>query len=100
MGINFGAAGAGVVAGPPPVPNVIAIQPPGLPPLTPLDQAFVGIGFLEDAARILTSLDNQNITLPSLALMDDAEFKTLCATMRMPGAVNRGPMLQQEPKSH
>jgi hypothetical protein len=84
------AAGGGAAPGPPPVPNVIAVQPPGLPPLTPLEQAFVGIGFSEDAARVLTSPNDQNITLPSLALMDDAEVKTLCATMRKPGGGEQG----------
>jgi hypothetical protein len=39
-GINAGAAGAGVAAGPPPVPNVVAVQPPGLPPLTALEEAI------------------------------------------------------------
>jgi hypothetical protein len=49
---------AAVAAGPPPVPNVIAVQPPGLPPLTPLEQAFTEIGFSVDAARMLTSPNN------------------------------------------
>jgi hypothetical protein len=90
---NVGLAGVGVVevaAGPPPVPNVIAVQPPGLLPLTPLDKAFTEIGFSVDAARILTSPNDQNITLPSLALMDDAEVKTLCATMHKPGGGEQG----------
>jgi hypothetical protein len=92
-GINVGAAGvriAAVVAGPPPVPNVMEVQPSGLPPLTPLEEAFTEIGFSVDAARILTSPNDQNITLPSLALMDDAEVKTLCATMRKPGGGDQG----------
>jgi hypothetical protein len=67
-GINVGAAGVGVAAvppGPPPVSIVIAVQPPGLPPLTPLEEAFTEIGFSADAARMLTSPNDQNITLPS-----------------------------------
>jgi hypothetical protein len=51
-GINFGAAGAGVAASSPPVPNVIAVQPPGLPSLTPLEEALIGIGFSEEASRM------------------------------------------------
>jgi hypothetical protein len=64
-GINVGAAGVGVAAvppGPPPVPSVIADQPPGLPPLTPLEEAFTEIGFSADAARMLTSPNDHNIT--------------------------------------
>jgi hypothetical protein len=53
--------------------------------LTPLEEAFTEIGFSANAARMLTSPNDQNITLPSLALMDDAEVMTLCATMRKPG---------------
>jgi hypothetical protein len=86
--INVEIAGVGVAAveaGPLSVPKVIAVQPPGLPPLTPLEVAFTEIGFLVDSARILTSPSDQNITLPSLASMDDAEVKTLCATLRKPG---------------
>jgi hypothetical protein len=86
--INVGAAGVGLAAVPkraPPISILIAVQPPGLKPLTPLEEAFTEIGFSADAARMLTSPNNQNITLPSLALMDDAEVKTLCATMRKPG---------------
>jgi hypothetical protein len=92
-GINLGAAGVGaaaVVAGSPPVPNVIAVQPPGLSPLTPLEEACTEIGFSADAARMLTSPNDQNITLPSLALMDNAEVKTLCETMRKPGGDEQG----------
>jgi hypothetical protein len=54
-GINVKAAGVGVAAvppGPPPVPNVIAVQQPGLPPLTPLEEAFTEIGFSADAAMM------------------------------------------------
>jgi hypothetical protein len=61
-GINVGAAT--VVAGPPPVPNVIAVQPPGLAPLTPLEEAFTEIGFSANEARMLTSQNDQDITLP------------------------------------
>jgi hypothetical protein len=46
VGVNIGVAGGGVAAvppGPPPVPNVIAVQPAGLPPLTPLEEAFTKI---------------------------------------------------------
>jgi hypothetical protein len=92
-GINVGDEGFGVAAvaaGPPPVPNLIAVQPPGLPPLTPLEEAFTEIGFSINAARMLTSQNDQNITLPSLALMDDAEVKTLCAKMRKPGGGEQG----------
>jgi hypothetical protein len=39
---------------------------------------------------MLTSPNDQNITLPSLALMDDAEVKTLCATMRKPQGGTQG----------
>jgi hypothetical protein len=85
-----GVGGAAVTAGPPPVPNVIAVQPPGLPPLTPLEEAFTEIGFSGDAARMLTSPNDQNITLPSLALMDKVEVKTLYATMRKPGGGEQG----------
>jgi hypothetical protein len=80
VGGNVAATGGGAAAGSPPVPNVIAVHPPGLPPLTPLEQAFVGIGFTKVAARVLISPDNQNIMLPSLALTEDAEVKTLCET--------------------
>jgi hypothetical protein len=93
VGNNVGFAGVGGAAVPPglpPLPNVIAVQPPRLPPLTPLEEAFTEIGFSADASRILTSPNNQNITLPSLALMDDAEVKTLCATMRKPGGGKQG----------
>jgi hypothetical protein len=92
-GINVGAAGVGItaaVAGPPPIPNVFAVQPPGLPPLTPLEETITEIGFLVDAARILTSPNDQNITPPSLALMKDAEVKTLCASIRKPGGGEQG----------
>jgi hypothetical protein len=92
-GINVGSAVVGiaaVVAGPPPVCNVIAVQPSGLPPLTPLEEAFTGIGFSVYASRMLTSPNDQNITLPSLALIDDAEVKTLCATMGKPGGGEQG----------
>jgi hypothetical protein len=92
-GVNVGAAGVGaaaVVVGPPPVPYVIAIQPPGLPLLTPLEEVFTEIVFSADAARMLTSPNDQNITLPSLALMDDAEVNTLCATMRKHGGGEQG----------
>jgi hypothetical protein len=57
-GINVGVAGVGVAsvaAGPPSVPNVIAVQPPGIQPLTPLEEAFTEIGFSVDAASMLTS---------------------------------------------
>jgi hypothetical protein len=87
-GINNEDAGVGIaaaVAVPPPVPNVIAVQPPVLPPLTPLEEVFTEIGFSANAARMLTSPNDQNITLPSLALMYNAKVKTLCATMRKPG---------------
>jgi hypothetical protein len=87
-GVNVGAAGAGVAAVPPvppPVPIVIAVQPPVLPPMTPLEEAFTDTGFSANAARMLTSPNDQNITLPLLALMDDAKVKRLCATMRKPG---------------
>jgi hypothetical protein len=92
-GINVEAAGVGVAAippGPPPVPILIDVQPPGLPQLTPLEEAFTEIDFSANAARMITSPKNQNITLPSLALMDDAEVKTLCATMRKPGVGEQG----------
>jgi hypothetical protein len=74
-GINIGVVGVGAAAvppRPPPVPIVIAVQPPGLPPLTPLEEVFTEIGFSANAARMLTSPNDQNIRLPSLALMDDA----------------------------
>jgi hypothetical protein len=58
--------------------------------LTPLEEAFTKIGFSIDAARMLTSPNDQYITLPSLALRDDAEVKTLCATMRKPGGGEQG----------
>jgi hypothetical protein len=92
-GINVGVVGVGVAAvppGPPPVPIGIALQPPGLPPLTPLEEAFTEIVFSANAARMLTSANNHNFTLPSLALMDDAEVKTPCATMRKPGGGKQG----------
>jgi hypothetical protein len=92
-GINVGVAGVDVVAvpaGPPPFPNVIAIQPPGLPPLTPLEEAFTEIGNSANAARMLTSPNDQNITLPSLGLIYNAEVKTLCATMRKPRGGEQG----------
>jgi hypothetical protein len=57
--INLGAEGAGMAAGPPPVPNVIAAQPHGLPLLTPSEEALIGIGFSKEAARILTSPNDQ-----------------------------------------
>jgi hypothetical protein len=63
FGINFGVARVGVAARTPQVPNVIAEQPPGLPPFTPLEEAFTEIGFSIEAARMLESLNNQNITL-------------------------------------
>jgi hypothetical protein len=88
-GINVGAAGVGVAAVPPEPPPV-PVQPPGLPPLSPLEEAFTEIGFSADAARMLTSPIDQNITLLSLALMDDAEVKTLCATMRKPRGGEQG----------
>jgi hypothetical protein len=66
------------------VPNVIAVQPSGLPLLTPLEATFTKFGFLIKAARMLASPNNQNITLPSSVLINDAEFKTLCGTMRKP----------------
>jgi hypothetical protein len=93
VGINVGVAGGGgsaVPPGPPPVPNVIAVQPAGLPPLTPLEEAFTKIGFSIEAARMLTSSNDQNITQPALTLMDDAEVKTLCATMRKSGGGEQG----------
>jgi hypothetical protein len=74
--INVEIAGVGVVA---------VEAGPLSPPLTPLEVAFTEIGFLVDSASILTSPSDQNITLPSLASMDDAEVKTLCATLRKPG---------------
>jgi hypothetical protein len=83
-GSNVGVAGVGVAEGPPPVFNFIAVQAPGLPLLTQLEEKLTEIGFLVNAARILKSPNNQNITLHSLALMDDAELKTLCETMRKP----------------
>jgi hypothetical protein len=92
-GINVGVAGVGVeavAAGPSPVTNVIAVKPPGLPRLTPLEEAFTDIEFSVDTSRMLTSPNNQSITLPSLALMDNAEVKTLCATMRKPGGGEKG----------
>jgi hypothetical protein len=58
--------------------------------LTQLEEAFNEIGFSADAAMMLTSPNDQNITLPSLALMDEAEVKTLCATMRKPGGGKQG----------
>jgi hypothetical protein len=91
--IIVAAAGVGLAAlppGPPPVPIVIADQPPGLSPLTPLEEAFTETSFSANAARMLTSPNNQNINLPSLALMDEAEVKTLCATMRKPGGGKQG----------
>jgi hypothetical protein len=39
---------------------------------------------------MLTSPNDQKITLLSLALIDDAEVKTLCATMRKPGGGEQG----------
>jgi hypothetical protein len=58
--------------------------------LTSLEEVLTEIVFSVNAARILTSQNNQNITLPSLALMDNAEVKTICATMRKPGGGNQG----------
>jgi hypothetical protein len=92
-GTKVGAAGVGVAVvppGPPPVPIVIPVQPPGLPPLTPPEEVTTEINFSADAARMITSPNDQNITLPSLALMDDAEVKTLCTTMRKPGGGEQG----------
>jgi hypothetical protein len=92
-GIIVGNSGVGVEAVPPgprPVPIVIAVLPPGLPPLTPIEEEFTQIGFSADASRMLTSPYNQKSTLPLLALMDDAEVKTLCATMCKPGGGEQG----------
>jgi hypothetical protein len=89
-GIIVPAAGAVISAGPPPVPIVIAVQPLGLPPLAPLEAAFTEIRFSVNAARVLTAPNNNNITQPSLALMDYSEVKTFCATMRKPGGGEQG----------
>jgi hypothetical protein len=93
VGINVGVAGVGGAAVPPGLPPlfiVIEVQPPGLPPWTPLEEAFTEIGFSADATRMLTSPNDQNITLPSLVLMDDAEVKTFCAIMRNPRGGEQG----------
>jgi methionine aminopeptidase len=58
--------------------------------LTPLEEAFTEIVFSANVARMLTSPNDQSITLPSLALMDDAEVKTLCETMRKPEGGEQG----------
>lgn len=69
----------------PPLPLLPLVEPAMPPPLTPLEEAFMEIGFSENGARILASPNDENITLLSLATMGDAEVKTLCATMRKPG---------------
>jgi hypothetical protein len=64
---------------PTPLPPII----PGvtLPPLTPLEAAFVNIGFSEAGARLLASTEGENIPLESLSPMEDKEVKTSCQTM-------------------
>jgi hypothetical protein len=77
--INVGVPVVGVAAGLPLVPNDIVNQPPGLPQLAPLEEEYTKIGFLIKAARMLASPNNQYITIPSLARMDDAESQgALC----------------------
>jgi hypothetical protein len=74
---------------PPAVVPVIP-APARLPALTALERAFVGIGFTENGARKLCSVDGENVTLEALAYMDDKVVKTLCQTMRKPGGGEAG----------
>ena len=85
------AAAAGVAAAAAAVPVVPAIPVPArMPALTALERAFVGIGFTEDGARQLCSIDGENVTLDALPYLDDKVVKTLCQTMRKPGGGEEG----------
>ena len=66
------------------VPAVPA--PARLPPLTELERAFVRIGFTENGARALCSVDGENVSLDALPFLDDKLVKTLCRTIRKPRA--------------
>ena len=85
------AAAAAVVAGIPAPAMVPVIPAPAmLPPLTALERAFVRIGFTDNGARKLCSVDGENVTLEALPYMDDKVVKTLCQTMRKPGGGEAG----------
>ena len=57
----------------------------GIDPQALLAAAFVNIGFSLDAAVLLTDPNRENITLETLAFLDDKAVKTLCASLRKPG---------------
>ena len=82
-GVAAAAAAAAI-----PAPAVVPAM--RLPPLTALERAFVGIGFTENGARQLCSVDGENVTLDALPYMDDKVVKTLCQTMRKPGGGEAG----------
>jgi Asp-tRNA(Asn)/Glu-tRNA(Gln) amidotransferase C subunit len=65
--------------------NAAVVPNPVLPPLTPLELGFIRIGFTDASARSLCSPDGENVTLSSLAYMDENVIKILCQTMRKPG---------------
>jgi hypothetical protein len=82
------AAGVAGVPAPPVVPAVPA--PARLPPLTAIERAFVRIGFTENGARALCSVDGENVSLDALPFLDDKVVKTMCQTMRKPGGGDVG----------
>jgi hypothetical protein len=89
-GAAAAAARAAAVAGVAAVVVPAIPVPARLPPLTALERAFVGIGFTENGARKLCSVDGENVTLEALPYMDDKVVKTLCQTMRKPGGGEAG----------
>jgi hypothetical protein len=52
-----------------------------------LTAVFVNLGFNQDAARVLTDVNKENITIDTLKDFDDAGVKTLCSSLRKPGGV-------------
>jgi hypothetical protein len=68
-----------------PTPDVGAV-----PPLTLLEAAFMRIGFSETGTRKFCLIEGENVTLEALLYMDDKVVKTLCQTMRKPGAGENG----------